>query len=225
MSRPHEEDSDRCSALLSTWKGAYVCAVRSYVGVKTAEGSRLLYGRVLLEPGRSGIDETRFKCETEHVFAGRFVTAVGPHDRDAINAGARAGHIDGLDGTLSLTIEASRPFSNFFSPVYHPFVSDGPRLPSLLVRGGAKHALLTTAGEARQLDWELRSADVPFDTLDELLGHCGLPASAQFGDSTTAEIVARTPGVIGSGSAINRGEALIECRIARALDVGKLRLG
>ena len=153
------------------------------------------------------------------------MTTVGPHDVDAIIAKASMGETDGLDNTVPLPFDASRPFSTFFSPVYHPFISEGPRLPSLLIRGDAKHALLTTAGEARELDWELRSADVPFDTLDELLGHCGLPASTQFGDSTTLEIVARAPGQIGSSSAIDRGEAVIECRIARALDVGKQRLG
>jgi len=133
MSSRHEEDPDRFRALLSIWKGAYVCGVRSYVGIRSAEASHLLYGRVLSETSRSGIDETRFKFETEHVFAGRLVTTVGPHDVDAIIAKASMGETDGLDNTL----------------FYHPFISEGSRLPSLLIRDDAKHALLTTAGEAR----------------------------------------------------------------------------
>jgi hypothetical protein len=47
----------------------------------------------------------------------------------------------------------------------------------------------------------------------------------QMGESTTLEIVARTPAVVGLNSAINGTEAVIECRVAKALDAGKLRLG
>jgi len=225
MSDSQERDSDDFTALLSTWKGAYLCAVRSYVALKTAAGSRLLYGRILLEPSQSGVDETPFKFESEHVVAGRFVAATGPADPVGIIANARAGKMDVVDGILSLAAEAPGSLSTHFASIYPPSISDGPRLPRLVVHGGAKHRLLATAGEAKQLDWELRAASVPFDTLDELLSHCGLPTLIQFGDLTTLEIVARSPAVIGSGSAIICGHAVIECRAAKALDIGKLRLG
>ena len=224
MSNPDERDFDSFGALLSAWKGAYVCAVHSYVGVKTAKGTRLLYGRVLLEPSLAGINETPFIFATEHIVAGRFVKSVAVDVTDLLGK-AKAGEMDGLDDVVSLAAETSGSFSAYFAPIYHPFISDGPRLPSLLIRGMAKHNLLVTSGDSRQLDWEMRAADVPFDTLDELLEHCGLPTLTQFGDSTTLEIVARSPGTIGAASTIDGDEAVIECRIARALDVGKLRLG
>ncbi len=224
MSSPYERDFDSFGALLCAWKGAYVCEVHSYVGVKTAEGTRLLYGRVLLEPSLTGINETPFIFATEHIVAGRFVKSVAGDVTDLIGK-AKAGEMDGLDDVVSLAAETSGSLSAYFAPIYHPFISDGPRLPSLLIRGMAKHNLLATSGDSRQLDWEMRAADVPFDTLDELLEHCGLPTLTQFGDSTTLEIVARSPGVIGAASTIDGDEAVIECRIARALDVGKLRLG
>ena len=224
MSNPYERDFDSFGTLLSAWKGAYVCAVHSYVGVKTAEGTRLLYGRVLLEPSLAGINETPFVFATEHIVAGRFVKSVAVDVTDLIGK-AKAGKMDGRDDVVSLAAETSGSFSAYFAPIYHPFISDGPRLPSLLIRGMAKHNLLVTSGDSRQLDWEMRAADVPFDTLDELLEHCELPTLAKFGDSTTLEIVARSPGAIGAVSTIDGDEAVIECRIARALDVSKLRLG
>src|SRR5713226_3376990 len=75
------------------------------------------------------------------------------------------------------------------------------------------------------LDWDLRAADAPFDSLDELLGHLGLPTSAQSGDMTTLEVIAKAPALIGTGSVVGRGEAVVECRAARALNVWRLRLG
>lgn len=225
MSSPHERDFGDFDSLLSKWKGAYVCAVYSYVGVKTAEGPHLLYGRILLEPSRSGIDETLFTFETEHVVAGRFVRSTTTEDLVVLIEKAGVGKMDRFEGIVSLAAEAGRPFSTYFAPIYHPFVSDGPRLPSLRVHGIAKHNLLVTGGDARQIDWEMRAADIPFDTLDELLGHCLLPPLAQSGDRTTLEIVARTPGTIGVASIITGGEAVIECRVARALDLGKVRVG
>lgn len=224
MSSPYQRDFDGFSTLLSAWKGAYVCAVHSYVGVKTAEGSRLLYGRVLLEPSLTGINETPFRFATEHIVAGRFVKAAAI-DIAALIVKAKAGEMDGLDDVVSLAAETSGSFSTYFAPIYHPFISDGPRLPSLLIRGIAKHNLLVTSGDSRQLDWEMRSADVPFNALDELLEHCGLPTLTQIGDSTTLEIIARSPGAIGATSTIDGDEAVIECRAAKALDVSKLRLG
>jgi len=72
----------------------------------------------------------------------------------------------------------------------------------------SKHNLLTTTGDPRQLDWELKAADAPFDNLDELLIHCGLPTLTQMGDSTALEVVARSPGMIGVASIIKDGDAI-----------------
>jgi hypothetical protein len=138
---------------------------------------------------------------------------------------AMVGQMDIGEGITSLATDTSNPIRPYFAPIYHPLISEGPRLPSLIVHGIAKHNLLVTAGDSRQFDWEVKAADAPFDSLDELLGHCGLPTLMQLGDSTTLEIVTRTPAVVGANSSINGSEAVIECRIAKALDPGKLRLG
>lgn len=225
MSDTYEQYVRDFDSLISKWRDAYVCAVHSYVGVKTSEGWRLLFGQILLEPSRGGISEKSFKFETEHITAGRFLRAVAKDYIDSVLTKAKAGQMDGVDNVISLVAEREGSFSTYFAPIYHPSISEGPRLPSLLIRGVSKHNLLAPVGDSREFDWEVRSADSPFDTLDELLVHCGLPTLMQMGDSTTLEIVARSPGAIGGASTISRGEAVIECRVASALDVGKLRLG
>lgn len=225
MSNSYEQAFAGFESLLSRWKGAYICSIHSYVAVKGPEGNRLLFGRILLEPTRDGVNETPVQFETEHIIAGRFVKTTTSDSLAEFLVRARAGRIHTDRGPISLVTESSGSTSAYFAPIYHPLISDGPRLPSLLVHGTAKHNLLTSAGDNRQLDWEMRAANPPFDSLDELLGHCGLPTVMQIGDSTTLEIVARTPAVVGANSAINGSEAAIECRIAKALDPGKLRLG
>jgi hypothetical protein len=226
MSNSYEQAFQDFKALLSKWKGAHVCSVHSYVALKGQEGGRLLFGRVLLEPTREGINETPFKFQTEHIIAGRFVkVATLAETTSGLVEKAMAGQMDAGDGIASLVTDASNPIRAYFAPIYHPLIAEGPRLPSLILHGVAKHNLLVTTGDSRQLDWEMKAADIPFDSLDELLGHCGLPTLMQIGDSTALEIVARSPGAIGGGSTISDREAVIECRVARELDASKLRLG
>ncbi len=74
------------------------------------------------------------------------------------------------------------------------------------------------------LDSQLKVGDVPFDTLDELLVHCGLPAFTQ-ADQTFLEIVAPSPGVIDAGSIIENDEAVIIIQIGKNLDVNKFKIG
>lgn len=212
-------------SLLSLWAEAYHCAVISYVGLKTAQGPRLLFGRVLLEPTRTGVSETHFRFETEHLIAARFVSGATPADIKSFLVKARNGEILAIDGTTSIPIQADGNLSTFFSPIHHPFVSEGPRLPSLRVSGASKHNLTASVADSRVLDWELKAAEVPFDNLDELLGQCNLPTQMQMGDSTMLEIVAKSPVTISDASTITGSDAVIECRLATALDIGKLRLG
>lgn len=225
MSNSHEQAFAGFESLLSRWTGAYICSIHSYVAVKSSEGSRLLFGRILLEPTRDGVNETPVQFETEHIVAGRFVKAVTPDSLAKFLVSAKAGRMDTDRGPISLVTESSGSTSAYFAPIYHPLISDGPRLPSLLVHGTAKHNLLTSSGDSRQFDWEMKAANLPFDSLDELLSHCALPTLMQMGDLSTLEIVARTPAVVGVNTVIKGTEAVIECRMAKALDPGKLRLG
>ena len=74
MNSPQEKDFFNFENLLRLWAGAYQRAVVSYVGLKTPQGPRLLFGRVFLEPTRAGVSDTAFKFETDHLVAARFAT-------------------------------------------------------------------------------------------------------------------------------------------------------
>jgi len=80
MNSQQEQDFSNLEALLALWVGTYQCVVVSYIGVKTAEGNRLLFGRILLEPC-VGIRDAPFKVQTEHLIAARFVAGATPGRR------------------------------------------------------------------------------------------------------------------------------------------------
>lgn len=225
MDSYQEQQFSHFESLLSLWKDAYQCAVISYVGLKTAQGSRLLFGRVLLEPTRTGVSETPFRFETEHLIAARFLSGATPTDIQSFLVKARNGEIPSIDSETSVPIQPDGNLSTIFSPIHHPFVSEGPRLPSLRVSGASRHNLTVSVADSRVLDWELKAAETPFDNLDELLAQCNLPTQMQMGDSTTLEIVAKSPVIISEASIITGSDAVIECRLATELDVAKLRLG
>ncbi|MCL4471225.1 MAG: hypothetical protein ACYC05_05750 [Sulfuricella sp.] len=225
MNSPQEKDFFNFENLLRLWAGAYQRAVVSYVGLKTPQGPRLLFGRVFLEPTRAGVSDTAFKFETDHLVAARFATNATLADVDSFLTFARNGEMQCIDGSTTIALQSDGDPSTYLAPIYHPFVTEGPRLPSLLVRGTSRHNLLVNVADSRHLDWELKSAETPFDNLDELLGQCGLPALNQMGDSTTLEIVARAPTMISGASTIKGRRVVIECHLAAGLDVEKLRLG
>lgn len=212
-------------ALISPWVNAYQCATISYIGLKTAQGPRLLFGRILLEPARSGVNNAAFRFETEHLIAARFISSATQTNIKTLLENAKGGEIQTVDDKTSLRLQVDGNLSTYFSPIHHPFISDGPRLPTLRVSGTSRHNLTVGVTDQRALDWELKAAEAPFDNLDELLSQCNLPAQMQMGDSTTLEIVARPPVMISDSSAIAGSDAVIEIRLAAALDSGKLRLG
>ena len=209
---------EKFSEIVSHWKGAYVCAIQSHVGLKTIQGERLLlYGKTVLEPFQSGIDQTPFLFETKHIFAGRFVRSLKSDDVPALIEKAKIGHMD--NSVALFPKRNSDPFSPYSTSNYHPLVSN------LFIRGESRHYIQGQAGFPQYLNWEMKSADTPFDTFDELLEHCGLPALDIMRDETSLEIVAKAPGQIDSCSIIADGNGVIECRIAKALDISKLKIG
>ena len=122
-------------------------------------------------------------------------------------------------------LEKDGQLSAYFDSIHHPLAQDGPRLPCLQIHGISKHSLLSKVIDVRQLDWELKAADEPFDNFDELLSYCMIPMPTPMGDQTTLEILAKAPAIISSGSIIRREKARIECVIAERIIPKKIKIG
>ena len=227
MNTEQSKNVDDFEKLLAIWKEAYRWKISSYLVVKTPAGPRLLFGRILLETVITPHTNLPSQVETKHIIAGQEIIKTMPADIDADIGRAKNGEMTVSARTFSLTQSESLPFSIIFSPIYHPLLTFGPRLPTITVRGGSKHNLSSMLDYKpyELLDWELKALDQPFDTLDELSSYLGLPTLLQMGDSTTLEIAARSPAMISDTSKIDAQQASIKCHAAVAIDVKKIKLG
>lgn len=209
---------------ITAWAGSYRHAVCSYLAIRTAQGPKLLVGRLLLETGIVPIDKRRVQFETQHIIAGRRVVSLNLNKFNTIVETAMQGRFRIPKYTLALPGDTA---SVVAYPTYHPSVNIGPRLPSLLIWGGSKHDLLSVPNYKPYefFDWELRSSQQPFDTLSELLTHLDLPGVMQLGEGTLVEVIARSPAMISATSHISDRKAVITCRVAVGAAKNKIRLG
>jgi hypothetical protein len=219
-----DQQFENFESLIASWEKAYRFADIAYVGIKTKEGLRLLLGRIILQPFYEKKNKVSFQCKTEHVIAEHFVLDIASLGFKSLLDKTRKGELPTAKGlTIPLTIEGQP--SVYFSPIRHPFVADGIRLPNLRISGIEIHNLIIGADNHLDIDWELKSANEPFNDFDELLRQCGLPAQREMGSSTSIEIIAPTPAIISDASVIENNEIKIECRIASSLATAKVRLG
>ncbi|GEM_PF-3374566 len=216
----NDKDLMSFTQLLNLWKNIYKYVVVSYLELKTDQGPRLFYGRVLFSDINLNI--TDFKFETDHVSAAHFITNVDESIIDTYLLKAKSGEMACFDGDKNHILQKDNYNSTYFIP---PLSSEGMRFPSLRFSGIPKQNLMSKTIELRQLDSELKSSPQPFDSFDELLLFCGLPSLNQMGDLTALELIAITPAFVRNDSRINSNKAIIKCMAAKGVDKEKLRLG
>lgn len=212
-------------SLVAPWEEAYRVADIAYVALITADGPRLLLGRIFLVAFNEAQGVSSFRMETDHLIAGRILIDISSIGIKPFLDKARSGEmLLALDGT-SIPVKPDSSLSVSFSPIRHPFASEGVRLPNIRISGIDKHRLMTEIDGYLDIDWELKSAKQPFNDLDELLNQCGLPIQRDMGTQTWFEIVATSPAIISDSSIVKDGEVRIECHVAASLETKKFRLG
>lgn len=226
MSNAENNDTREFSKLISFWKEVYKWKTTSFVAIKTPEGPRLLIGRIIFDSVKPQ-DSLLFSFESTHIIAGREISDTSAADIDTSIKNAMEGNLVSSKQTIQLHLKKEDALSRWFSPVYHPSVTAGARLPSLIIRGSQKYDLLSAPNfrSNEMLDWDLKGADQPFDALDELFTHLDFPTSQQAGDSTALEIIATSPALIADDSKITAGSAQIKCRLAEGAEIEKVKFG
>jgi len=214
------KELEEFTLLLSKWPKAYTTVNLSYIALKVHEGVRLLSGQVSLETDASH-NEKPFRFETDHIVAARLTKSMEDESIDQVVAkAAETGEIEIFESNLKIEPEqSSTRFSLYLDTFKIPFS------PILSVRGISQHGLLTRPGFPRHLDRELQAADTPFDSIDELVQYCGLPAFTQGMNNTLLEIVLQPPATVSENSIVADSKAIIKCQISNALDRTKIKLG
>lgn len=223
LSQPHHfRDFEK---LISSWKSSYRYASLSSLALNTTDGQVLLFGRIILEFSKpEGFQH--FRLEAGDLIARIDGLPIFEDAIDKITTEVAQGEISFGNEVFSLKCDGEY-FSSSFSPIYHPAITAGPRLPAVSVSGIGKNRLLQRENFKlfEHFDWALKSADQPFDTLDELLIFMGLPRLLQMSDMTTLELVARSPIAIRDTSIVENNEAIVTCRLAEGLDPSLVKLG
>lgn len=217
--------------MLGKWKEAYVWETISCIAIKTAQGEKLLFGRVVFHPWTEPGPNRSFTSESKRISVSQTSRKIGPDSVDARLEDARNGMLRIGERSLQLPPDNSRGYPCAFYPISPHWLDPQNRfmrLPTLAIHGGSKDQLLRFPNTRpyEDLEWDLRSSNPPYFSLDDLLREAGLPILQQMADWTTLEIIAGPPAqILGQESAIAKNKAEIHLKIASNIEVNDLRLG
>lgn len=208
-------------ALIRPWQEAYEAAIYAYVALKTPSGLRLLTGRVQWLTMASNIAVEEFRFESERIVARRGVTSAALCPVDQSIEQALQGKMPGGDYDVALPARDGGSLSVSFNPLYPPHVYSGPHAPTLIIIGEEVPELRTV----QNLEYELRSAIVPFHSLNDLCDECGILGGFQFGNSAMLQLIAEAPGHISEQSGFDKGQVNIACAVGKRTDPARWRAG
>ncbi len=208
-------------ALIRPWQETYEAAIYAYVALKTPSGLRLLTGRVQWLTMASNIAVEEFRFESEHIVARRGVTSAALCPVDQSIEHALQGKMPGGDYDVALPARDGGSLRVSFNPLYPPHVFSGPRAPTLIIIGEEVPELRTV----QNLEYELRSAIVPFHSLNDLCDECGILGGFQLGNSAMLQLIAEAPGYISEQSRFEKGKVEIVCAVGKRTDLARWRVG
>lgn len=208
-------------ALIRPWQETYEAANYAYVALKTPSGLRLLTGRVQWLTMASNIAVEEFRFESERIVACRGMTSVALCPVGQGIEHALQGKMPGGDYDVVLHAPDGGSLSVTLNPLYPPHVSSGPHAPTLIIIGEEAHESRTV----QNLEYELRSAIIPFHSLNDLCDECGILGGFQFGNRTMLQLIAEAPGHISVQSGFDKGQVNIACAIGKRTDPTRWRVG
>lgn len=202
---------------IAPWEDAYINSGFSYFAVKKDGEQLLLNGRLFLHVLPPNFRQRQF--ESAQVLAGYFSLAeleVGA--REFVEQFTETGEINTPAGILKLP-QVDRRISASFVSFELDAASVGNRLPILYITAAQRDSYLNQP----QLDWDLKAALMPFDSLSELLNEYSLMGNSN--NLANIEVLATPVSYIDLSSSISGEEAKIVIGLAKCLDTDKCHVG
>jgi hypothetical protein len=217
--QPYEKERiENFLSAIEPWIKAYSHIGLSYFAVRKDGEINLLQARLFLNTAPSAIPTSRI--ETASVLAGHFnFVEIGLNLRDFVDRLVEKGEFDAPFGKVKFPSEKEGEFSASFDPFHQEGIASGNRLTVLTIRGASKWQLI----EQTKFDWELKAAQKPFDSLDELLSFLALGGSRD--GTANIEIVAYHVAAIDFSSPMRGTEAKPTVFLAKELDTSKCQIG
>ena len=183
MISQYQESIQHFIANISAWEDAYAYPELSFFAVRKGNLLHLVQGRIFLRAQPATIPQRQF--ESESVAAGYFpLAALGLDYHTLINRLCASETIETPVGNIVLPIDSNGSVSTHYIPFHSEGLSLANRLAVLMLSGAQRHSLIAQPN----LDWELKAACEPYDSLSELLFDYSL--GAYHGDFSSVEVVA-----------------------------------
>ncbi len=218
MTDHNRETIERFWADVKLWDAAYTHAGLSFVAARRDGELNLLHGRLFLHTAPPAIPRKHF--ESVNTVAGYFpLSELGLTQHELVEKVMASESIQTPLGDLLLPLDAGNRPSTHLLPFHNEGISSGSRISVLMISGAQRHSHL----QQPQLDWELKSAAIPFDSLSELLNEYSL--GGYKGDFAHIEVIALPVVEVDFNSAVNGEDAKPALFLAKALNQSDSRLG
>ena len=226
MHQRHIGDVEAYLAVLKPWLQCYRRAVVSYCALKTTSGPTVLVAKIELRVVEDEqLNVAGGSIDTECLILRQTVLSVDADRVNSIVRDAFKGLLPDPDSTPKLVSDQSSQLEAAVHPHRHPLLPSGARIPTALISGAPRHALVTAVTDSDAMDWELRAASVPFGGLHEALDYFGLPNFDRIGDATRIEVLAECPAIIHGNSRLEGERLKLEVWSSAAIDRDRLRVG
>ncbi|MGY3354820.1 hypothetical protein ACVWZK_001483 [Bradyrhizobium sp. GM0.4] len=206
---------DSFSDAIAPWEVGYTNNVFCYLAI-------CHHGVFIVVQGAIWLNTLKFKAPSEHfasekVRAGYYpLEALGKSYKELISEMA-SGIVHTPDGDLHFPPGDGGRHSASFTPLHPTALQSQSRVNVLRIGGLQQFA----AGESSVLDWELRAARRPYDSLQDLMSDYQL--GGIFTDIITVEVIGTAVMAIDGDSSKIEGElATIGVKLAKSLPVNKV---
>ncbi len=204
-------------AAIAPCRAAYTEACLSFAALRVAEGFSIIQGRLYLAPVKVNVP-TGF-VETPHIWAGSFdLGELGKTPSEAI-ADLLAGRLETPIRPLLFPGNSSGDHGGYFQDFHPDGLQSQERLPAVTLLGGSLQEALVQP----QLDWEMKAAEQPHETLQELLYTYKLGNLRA--DVATIEVAALRVVNVDLGTRITGNRATLSLRKATQLPREKAAIG
>lgn len=218
MTDHNTETLERFWTEIASWEAAYSCPGLSFFAVRHDGQLHLLHGRLFLHTAPPKIQRKPF--ESVNVAAGYFpLSDLGLDHRALVDKIMASEPISTPIGLLKLPLDSASGHSTHLMPFHPEGISGGNRITVLMISGAQRHSYL----QQPQLDWELKSAKLPFDSLNELLNEYSL--GGYKGDFAHIEVVALVAAEVDFNSVVKGAMAKPAMFLANSLDQADCYLG
>jgi hypothetical protein len=219
---PLNDSSDKLLAefysAISAWDHTYTNSSFLFVALRDADHFEILQGALWLSAEHSAIPLSKFA--SENVLAGHLKLADLGMDYQRTIGELLSGKLKTPMGELRFSPVNGQSYHSLTYLPVHPSTQTSQRRLNVVRLGGDRPTV-----EQRQplLDWELRAASEPFDSLADLLQAYNL--GALFGDVKTIEIIATPVMIVADSSTISGAKASIDIQAASTCDTSNASVG